>query len=244
MINWEWIDSPDHVAIFVQLLLRANYKTTKYRGTEIRRGQVVSGRKKLQEWTGIEENKAYRLLKALQATGEIDIKSNNRFSIVTIRNYEAYQGKNILSRQQNDNRATTKRQQMNTSNNLNNLNKQESLSGKPDVVGQVVEFLNLKAGKKFKKTTPGTRSHIQARVNEGFTLDDFKSVIEKKVSEWGGTEMEKFLRPQTLFGPKFESYLNQGPVKSYQQEVDEKKIEVLKGELIDYESGDIEGTHL
>ena len=44
-------------------------------------------------------------------------------------------------------------------------------------------------------------------------MDDFIAVIDKKTAEWMGTKWEKFLRPETLFGPKFESYLNQNATK-------------------------------
>lgn len=73
----------------------------------------------------------------------------------------------------------------------------------------VIDYLNEKAGTAFKDKSKDSRSHIKARFDDGFTLDDFKTVIDKKVAEWGGTDMAKFLRPSTLFGTKFESYLNQ-----------------------------------
>lgn len=73
---------------------------------------------------------------------------------------------------------------------------------------EIIDYLNEKAGKKFK-VNDKTKAHINARVNDGYTLPDFRAVIEKKVAEWKGTEMDKFLRPETLFGTKFESYLNQ-----------------------------------
>ena len=75
--------------------------------------------------------------------------------------------------------------------------------------GAVVDYLNSKAGTRYKHSSEDTRKHIRARVNDGYTLDDFKAVIDRKVEEWKGTEWEKFLRPSTLFGSKFESYLNQ-----------------------------------
>ena len=50
---------------------------------------------------------------------------------------------------------------------------------------------------------------INARIKEGFTKEDFIKVIDNKVGEWLGTDMERFLRPETLFGTKFEGYLNQ-----------------------------------
>jgi predicted phage replisome organizer/uncharacterized phage protein (TIGR02220 family) len=72
----------------------------------------------------------------------------------------------------------------------------------------IVEYLNSKANTKYKATTKKTQTCIHARLSEGFTEDDFKQVIDNKCADWIGTEWEKFLRPETLFGTKFESYLN------------------------------------
>lgn len=86
------------------------------------------------------------------------------------------------------------------------------LSGKPDDVSIIITYLNDKTGSHYKKSTRKTKDLINARKNEGFTVSDFQTVIDKKTKEWKGTDMEKYLRPVTLFGTKFESYLNQ-PVK-------------------------------
>ena len=80
---------------------------------------------------------------------------------------------------------------------------------------EIIDYLNEATGASFKATTKKTVSLIKARFNEGFTTDDFKTVISKKVSEWTGTEMQKYLRPETLFGTKFEGYLNQQSSKGY-----------------------------
>ena len=77
-----------------------------------------------------------------------------------------------------------------------------------EIYETIVSYLNEKAGTKYKATTAKTKSAINARLADGFTLDDFKAVIDKKCAEWIGTEWEKFLRPETLFGTKFEGYLN------------------------------------
>lgn len=77
-----------------------------------------------------------------------------------------------------------------------------------DNVKIIIEYLNNKTGKNYKHTTPNTIRHITARLNEGFTTDDFYKVIDYKVSEWKGSDYEKYLRPETLFGSKFEGYLN------------------------------------
>ena len=72
----------------------------------------------------------------------------------------------------------------------------------------IVDFLNSEANTNYRHTTNKTQSLIRARMKEGFTLEDFKQVISNKCNDWKGTDFEKYLRPETLFGTKFESYLN------------------------------------
>lgn len=74
---------------------------------------------------------------------------------------------------------------------------------------EIIEYLNDKADRKYKHTTGKTKTLIKARWNEGFELDDFKKVIDKKVATWLDNNMSKYLRPETLFGTKFEGYLNE-----------------------------------
>lgn len=76
------------------------------------------------------------------------------------------------------------------------------------VYSDIINYLNEKAGTNFKASSLKTRDFINARLNEKFTVDDFKKVIQSKCSEWIGGEYEKFLRPETLFSNKFEGYLN------------------------------------
>lgn len=80
-----------------------------------------------------------------------------------------------------------------------------------DNIKEIVGYLNAKLGTRYLPTNEKTQRLITARFNENrkYTVDDFKAVIDKKVAEWKGTEMEKYIRPETLFGTKFESYLNQ-----------------------------------
>lgn len=87
---------------------------------------------------------------------------------------------------------------------------------------EVIEYLNQKTGKNFKSGSKANQKHIKARFSEGFTLEDFKKVIDLKCEEWSGSQMETYLRPETLFGDKFDSYLNACPAAKYQsQEPDE-----------------------
>lgn len=80
---------------------------------------------------------------------------------------------------------------------------------KKDIYSLVINYLNQKAGTNYRATTKKTINLINARLGEDFKEEDFYKVIDNKVSEWKGTDFEKYLRPETLFGAKFENYLNQ-----------------------------------
>lgn len=112
-----------------------------------------------------------------------------------------------------------------------NTNKENILSGTPDFVFPKwlnekaiqeiqkgnpknyeqripIAYLNQKLGKSYKYVDKNTKL-VNARLKEGYTIDDFKTVIDKKVTEWKNGDMAKYLRPETLFGTKFDGYLNQ-----------------------------------
>ncbi|MDK8646446.1 conserved phage C-terminal domain-containing protein [Staphylococcus condimenti] len=98
-----------------------------------------------------------------------------------------------------------------TNNDLTNNDSTNILSGNPTVpYQQIVDYLNEKTGKQYKHTTKKTQTLIKARTKEGFNLDDFKQVIDNMSSQWmNDSKMNQYLRPETLFGTKFEGYLNQ-----------------------------------
>lgn len=96
-----------------------------------------------------------------------------------------------------------------------------------NIYSRVIEYLNQKTSKNFKSTTKKTQTLIQARMNEGFTYEDFIQVIDIKTKEWlNNKEMEQYLRPETLFGTKFEGYLNKSGTK--------KKVETHDDNLEEY----------
>ena len=75
---------------------------------------------------------------------------------------------------------------------------------------EIIEYLNEKTGRHYKHTAKANQRVIKARMNEGYTLEDFKTVIDKKYDEWNNdTKMKKFLRPETLFSTNFDRYLNE-----------------------------------
>jgi len=83
-----------------------------------------------------------------------------------------------------------------------------------NIYSVVIDYLNIKANTSYRMNTKNTQSLINARTKEGFTVEDFKKVIDSKSKEWLGTDFEKYLRPATLFGGKFENYLNEANKKA------------------------------
>lgn len=87
---------------------------------------------------------------------------------------------------------------------------------------EIIEYLNTKTGKNYRDNVQKNKSLIKARWSEGYRLDDFKQVIDNTVTDWSGTKYAKYLRPETLFGTKFDSYLNQGKVVKREKKTDER----------------------
>lgn len=110
---------------------------------------------------------------------------------------------------------------------------------------EIIEYLNVKTGSKFKATTKPYIQAIRSRLKEGYTVDDFKTVIDKKCREWKGTKLEKYLTPKTLFAPShFDTYLNSNEMAAMTDT--ERKVAELNA-LIDaveggtHEAGNVEG---
>ena len=82
-----------------------------------------------------------------------------------------------------------------------------------NIYSEIIKYLNEKANTNYRASTKNTQSFISARLKEGFTVEDFKKVIDVKAENWIGTDFEKYLRPTTLFGTKFENYLNEANKK-------------------------------
>lgn len=82
-----------------------------------------------------------------------------------------------------------------------------------NIYSEIIAYFNSKANTSYKSTTKKTQGLIKSRILEGFTKEDFFKVIDTKIHEWINSDMQKYLRPETLFGNKFESYLNQKAIE-------------------------------
>lgn len=92
--------------------------------------------------------------------------------------------------------------------NVPHNNTRVNTTNNKDIVGKVISYLNVKTAQGYRATSKSTQRHINARIGEGFVLEDFYAVIDSCNTMWGNDEkMRRYLRPETLFGTKFESYL-------------------------------------
>jgi uncharacterized phage protein (TIGR02220 family) len=136
--------------------------------------------------------------KGKESTLKLTIKQQLFNNNTTNKNEELQQVEDIKQQQSN--------------NNLTTLSKKKEKDN--SIYSLVIDYLNSKANTKFRASTKNTQSYINARVREGYKLEDFIIVIDTKCDDWLGTEWERYLRPATLFGTKFENYLNEANKKA------------------------------
>lgn len=228
MLNWEWYKNEHTKNVFLHCLLKAYWKDTKIEGKTIPRGSFVSSIGNISEELSLTPMEVRTALKHLKLTNEITSKGTNRNTVFTVTNYDLYQSKEQSEQQTNNKQITNKEQTINKQlttneeykeykNIKNDEEREECKKEKKDTYlqerKQIIEYLNQKIGTRYRHGSELNKKCMNARLNEGYTVEDFYTVIDKKCKEWQGTEREKYLRPETLFGNKFESYLNQNIVK-------------------------------
>ena len=121
--------------------------------------------------------------------------------------------------------------QQQSNNNVTTLSKKKENNN--NIYSLVIDYLNKKANTNYRASTKNTQSFINARLKEGYTVEDFKKVINSKSKEWLNTDFEKYLRPATLFGTKFENYLNEANKKTPIAVGDENKNIKLNPSICD-----------
>lgn len=119
LVKWEWYTDTNTCHLFIHLLLSANHQTTKWRGHTIEAGQLLTGRIKLAQETGLSERNVRTALEKLKSTKEVTSRNYNKYSIITITNWKVYQQIDQQpTSETSDNRPATD-QQPTTSNNVN-----------------------------------------------------------------------------------------------------------------------------
>lgn len=122
-LDWEWFNKSEAVHLFMYMLLKANHKDGKWQGIEVKRGQFISSLGNISSATGISIQTIRTILKKLEKTNEIELKSTSQFTIVTICKYECYQDQEEDTNKQITNNQQTTNKQLTT--NKNDKNKEE-----------------------------------------------------------------------------------------------------------------------
>jgi hypothetical protein len=190
-LEWEWYDDTNSVRVFLHLLIKANHKDKNYRGTLIKRGQLVTGRTLLSEQTGLSEQQIRTVLNKLKSTGELTIKSTSKGSLVTLVNYGLYQGDDTQSTSATTSKLTNEQpasnQQSTTNKNVKNekkLNNAQNASSDDDSKRDEKKAFTEKAWTYFWDKYP-------KRVDKKKARSKFELILKNKSIETSGALINK-----------------------------------------------------
>lgn len=234
IVDWEWYDDIPTCRLFIHLLLKANYAEKNWHGQTIERGSCITSYATLASETKLSPEQIKRALKNLTKTGEIKRITTNKNTVICVVKYADFQGlgfednKQTTSKEQTENKQKTNEQQTNnnqttTTKEIKNKRNKESKNiytslpedkNITEVVEAVIQMLNVETEKKdgegFSPRAKKNVELISALIRDGYTLNDLKTVIEKKCDSWlTDPVMKSNLRPSVLFGDRFDEYLHE-----------------------------------
>lgn len=218
ILDWEWYNDIPTKTLFIHLLLKANFKDKKWKGHDIKRGQVLTGRKILSDETGLSEQQTKTALKKLQATNEITSQATNRFSIITLVNYNLYQDRKTNSNQpdnQPEEQQTTSNQPADdpTSNQqattTKNDKKEEELKNDKKNK-ELPDFINPEIFKDFKNMRKKMKKEMTERA-EKMVIKKLKEFEELKSGNANIALEQSILKNYTdVYEPKTNTTKNTG----------------------------------
>lgn len=231
ILNWEWFKEPNHFHVFSYLLLMAQHKDTNYKGIFIPKGSLLTSIKSICDGTGLKTQVVRTILKRLNLTKELTIKSTSKWTIISIVHWSDYQRNNKVSNKQLTNGQQTTNKQLTTFNNDNNVNNEnnerEEKNSPSDSIYQitleVLQHLNELTGSKFSEQKNEYQILVSELLREEYTKQDMLRVIKNKVDEWFELDhMKKHLRPETLLGKYFKKYHEEKTnSENYQSTIDQ-----------------------
>lgn len=134
IVDWEWFTDPKMVQIWVYLLVKAQqFEDGRYRGVDLKTGQIVTGRKEISRETGLSEQEVRTCLNRLKSTSEITIESTNKYSIITILKYDHYQSADAYGNQQINQQA-----------NQQSTNKQPAINQQSTTIAKILRNEDIK----------------------------------------------------------------------------------------------------
>jgi DNA-binding transcriptional MerR regulator len=192
-LDWEWFNKSEAVHLFLYMVLKANHKDNKWQGNDVKRGQFISSLGNISSATGITIQQIRTILKKLEKTNEIKVKSTSQFTIVTICKYECYQDEN-----EEANKPTTNHQQTTNKQSTTNKNEKKEKNEKEVILDSWIEYR-----KSAKKTlTQQSIKSILVKM-ENYTNEQCKFVINKSIEQgWQGLFWDNIQTIQEVNEPK------------------------------------------
>jgi len=211
---------------WIDLLILANHKDNFFykRGikVEVKRGQVGYDLEKLSSRWRWSRGKAERFISDLETSEQVIRQKTNVTTLITIVKYNECQHDDKAN-----GKASSKPNDKADGHQIvkqTETNKNEENENNEEKIDSVIFYLNSKTGKNFKSDSEANKKFIAARL-KSYSIEHIKMVVDLKTKEWLGTNMEKYLRPETLFNAtKFEGYVNELSKKE-QMTDDERKAE-------------------
>jgi hypothetical protein len=177
-LTWEWFDKSEMVHLFLYLLLKANHENNIWQGVEIKRGQLITGRKILSKDTGISEQSIRTCMNRLKLTNELTIKTTNKYTIITICNYDSYQTVNNNNNQQINQQSTNNQPTINQQSTTNKNEKNEKNEKKI----YIPDFSEFK--KYVLENNPDIDIISLENKYKSWIVNDWKDGNNKKIQNW------------------------------------------------------------
>jgi hypothetical protein len=165
LLEWEWYNDINATRLFLHLMLKANHKDKKYRGTVIKRGQLLTGRELLSAETGLSQQQIRTCLNKLKSTSDITIKSTNKGTLLTVENYGVYQDAESELTSKSTSELTSK-QPMNNQQATTNKNVRTKECKNKDICQQVADAWNNSFSDlpNVLKVSDKRKAHIKAAI--------------------------------------------------------------------------------
>lgn len=207
--------TPEQKIILITLLLMANHEENEWEWNgeryKVQPGQMITSLKSIAEacGKGVTIQNVRTAIDRFEKYEFLTSKSTNKNRLITIVNYTKYQGvENEPNKQTNkqltSNQQATNKQLTTNKNDKNDKNDKEEYAR----AREVTEFFNSTAGKNY--SVNDCKPYVEKLISQGYKVEDIKHVIQVKSEQWKGDQkMDQYLRPMTLFGDKFSSYLQE-----------------------------------
>lgn len=191
ILEWEWYKDVNTKVVFFHILLKANWKNGRFQGMEIPRGSFATSYQSLAEETGLTVMNVRTAIKHLKLTQEITVSQHSKFSVITVKNYDAYQTANkVANNQLTGNQQATNRQLTTIEEGKKERQEEYNKSPKGDyesrtpessIYATIREIYNSVCGSypRLVKMSDARKKAISARLKTGYTLDDFQTLFEK-----------------------------------------------------------------